>query len=124
MRLVDTNILVSALVPSRREQHLAALALAETDSPYVVCEAVLIETCWVLSASYGVDNSRIAQLLTGVLGSEQLTAWDPQLAERSLRLLATQPDLGIVDCLLLARSLEGDSVLTFDRRLARAIQEG
>ena len=121
--MVDTNILVSALVPQRGEQHLAAIALAEIESPYVVCEAVLVETCWVLSASYGADNNRIATLLTGVLSSGQLTTWDPRLVERTLTLLAERPALGIVDCLLCARSLEGDTVLTFDRRLARTIQE-
>ncbi|GAB4287705.1 MAG: hypothetical protein Kow0067_12940 [Coriobacteriia bacterium] len=121
MRLLDTNVLVGLLAGDGDRRDAALRVLQGAPEPHVVSESVLVETCWVLRAAYGVPNDTIARSLADLLGTEEILAWDARLAEEALEHLAARPTLGIVDCLLLARAGSGDAVVTFDRRLARAI---
>jgi predicted nucleic acid-binding protein len=118
----DTNFVLALLVPERGREHARALALAEEHGPFVVSESVLVEARWVLESAYAADRRDAAVLLGDALESEHLVAWDPALAKRALALMHDEPRLSVVDCLLAARTLEGDAVLTFDARLARVIE--
>lgn len=122
MNLADTNVVVSLLLPSRDEQHREAASFVREHGPLEVGEAVLAECCWVLERRYRMKREDIASLLRGALNTDQLTAWDPALVDRALDLMEYLPRLSVVDCLLLSRSFDGHSVLTFDRRLQRALE--
>ena len=119
---LDTNALLAAVVPDRSRERALIVAHAREHGPLIVDESVLVETCWVLESSYKMDRSVVAEILQAVLQTEELIAWDPPVAEQALRLAQQHPRLGIVDCIVAARALDGDVVLTFDRRLARTIE--
>jgi predicted nucleic-acid-binding protein len=85
-------------------------------------EAVLGESCWVLERKYGMSRREVAMVVRDVLGSRDFVAWDPELADRALARMHSSSRFALVDCLLLERAVAGESVLTFDRDLARAIE--
>jgi predicted nucleic-acid-binding protein len=120
--LGDANTLVSALVSGREEQHRTAVATARIHGRLEIGEAVLGEACWVLERTYGTPRRDVATIVRAALGSRQLVAWDPDLADAALTRMQSDPRFALADCLLLARAAAGESVLTFDRDLARAIE--
>lgn len=122
MTFVDTNALVSLLLPARGRQHHEAIAYVAENGPLVVSEAVLVEACWVLERAYRLDRADCSRLLREALDSESLISWDPVLVDRALDMMEGLRALSVVDCLLLARSYDGQTVLTFDRRLQRAME--
>ena len=54
-RIADTGLLVAAADPHDRDHRWAAEAL-RTHTPFVTCEAVILETAWVLASPVGVLN--------------------------------------------------------------------
>lgn len=123
MNLADTNVVVSLLLPLRGEQHREAVAYAQSQGPLVVGESVLAESCWVLERRYGMKRAHVAALLHEALESDDLTAWDSALVDCALNLMERLPRLSVVDCILAARAFDGHSVLTFDRRLEKALDQ-
>lgn len=122
MNLADANVVVRLLLPLRGEQHREAVTFVQAHGPLEVGEAVLAESCWILERRYRMKRADVAMLLRGALNSDELISWDPALVDRALDLMEYLPRLSVVDCLLLARSFNGHSILTFDRRLARALE--
>lgn len=126
MRLLDTNV-VLALLGLADEARLDELdpLLAEADRSgerLMLTEAVVAECVWVLRSSFGWSPRRSALALADLLGAAPVSAVDEQVVADALALMADRPKLDIADCLLIARAhAEGCGVLTFDRRLARAV---
>ena len=118
---IDTNALLSLLVPGRNADHRAVVERVRELGGMVVCEAVLTETMWVLEGAYGVKRAAAAGLVRDALGTEGLDAWGPELADGALELVGGSPKLSIVDSLLAMRAQQSHGVLTFDRGLAGAI---
>ena len=118
---VDTNVLLAMILAERADEQPQTAARTREHGPLTVGESVLAETCWVLESVYQHPRHKIARLLRLALSSEDLIAWDPILADRSLELMEQHPRLGIVDCILAGRALDGDAVCTLDRRLNRVI---
>ena len=54
-RIADTGLLVAAADPHDRDHRWAAAAL-RTHAPFFTCEAVILETAWVLASPVGVLN--------------------------------------------------------------------
>ena len=119
---LDTNALLAAILPQRTTERVSAATWAREHGALIVSEAVLAETCWVLESVYEHPRGQVARLLQQALRSEDVTAWDPVLADRSLAIMCHDPRLGIVDCILAARTLDGATACTFDRRLNRTIE--
>lgn len=119
---LDTNAVLAALLPERRDERARTAGWMLEHGRLTVAECVLVETCWVLESVYDYPRRHIARALRLALESEDLIAWDPVLADRSLALMEHDPRLGIVDCILASRTLDGDIVCTFDRRLNRTIE--
>jgi predicted nucleic-acid-binding protein len=120
--LGDANSLISGLVPGREAQQREAIAAAREQGPLVIGEAVMAEVCWVLQRSYGTPRADVATIVHDSLDGARFVAWDPDLADRALDRMHSSPRFSFVDCLLLERAEAGESVLTFDRDLARAIR--
>ena len=120
--LGDANTLVAALVSDREEQHQSAVEMARIHGRLEIGEAVLGESCWVLERKYGVPRRAVAMIVRDMLNSRDFVAWNPELADRALARMHSSPRCAFVDCLLLERAVSGESVLTFDRDLARAIE--
>jgi predicted nucleic-acid-binding protein len=119
---VDTNALLSLLLPGRGDDHEIMVEQVRELGGLVVCEAVLVETMWVLEDAYAIERADGANLLRDVLRTEGLVAWDPDLADDALELMGGSPKLSIVDSLLAIRAQRNHGVLTFDRGFARAIE--
>ena len=123
MNLADANVVVSLLLAVRGEQHREAVGHAREHGPLIVGESVLAESCWVLERRYRLKRADLASLLRGALDAQALTAWDPPLVDRALDLMERLPRLSVVDCLLAVRAFDGHRVFTFDRRLAKALEQ-
>lgn len=119
---LDTNALLAVILDDRADDRGRVAAWTSQHGVLTVSECVLVETFWVLESVYQHPRVRVAHLLEVALESEELIAWDPVLASRALRLLQRDPRLGIVDCILAARSRDGEVICTFDRRLNRTIE--
>jgi predicted nucleic-acid-binding protein len=120
--LGDANSLISGLVPGRETKHRIAVAAAHGHGPLVIGEAVMAEVCWVLQRNYGIARRDVATIVRDALDGNRFIAWDPELADSALARMHDSPRFAFVDCLLLERAMEGESVLTFDLDLARAIE--
>jgi predicted nucleic acid-binding protein len=119
---LDTNALLAVILPQRQDERARTADWLLEHGRLTLAECVLVEACWVLQSVYGYPRRDIARALRLALESEDLMAWDPALADRALALMEHDPRLGIVDCILASRTLDGDIVCTFDRRLNRAIE--
>jgi predicted nucleic acid-binding protein len=56
------------------------------------------------------------------MASSSFLLWDKSVVETTLRLMERHPKLAVVDCLLAARAVGGNVVVTFDHRLAATIE--
>ncbi|MBN1192833.1 MAG: PIN domain-containing protein [Coriobacteriia bacterium] len=119
---VDTNGLLACILDDRPGERARTAEWVRDHGALTVDECVLAEACWVLESVYMHPRRKVAQLLLAALASEELMAWDPELTDCALSMMHRDPKLGIVDCILAARTLTGDLVRTFNRRLSRAIE--
>jgi predicted nucleic acid-binding protein len=120
---VDTNGLLACVLETRPGERARTAEWVREHGALIVDECVLAEACWVLESVYMHPRRTVAQLLRVALATEDLVAWDSLLADKALAMMHHDPRLGIVDCILAARTLSGDRVRTFDRRLARTIED-
>jgi predicted nucleic-acid-binding protein len=125
MKIADTNVVLSLILPNRPvHSALAEAAVRDDGDPVVVSETVLAECVWVLCCNYAFSRQDAARQLLEAIEGPGLQAANRAIAANALHLMIADPSLGIVDCLLLAQGLEHDAeVLTFDRRLQRRAQE-
>lgn len=123
MKYADANVVLDfcALNPARSERARRTVAAQMEPGPMFVTEAVLAECFWVLSDSYGFPPAQCASMLERVLGSTDF-AYDTEHQALAMRLKIDHPSLDIADCLLAARALAGDTVITHDSRLGRLIE--
>lgn len=123
--LADTNVIVALFDVGGTCAHTEARALVEkaaaSGESLMVTEGVLVECVWVLTARFRLTIARVAEVLAEMLSTAPFELWDERLGAAALRLMAAEPRLDVVDCLLLERSLaSGEPLVTFDR-LARRI---
>lgn len=119
MRAVDTNILVRLITRDDAEQTSTAEAFIHRGA--WVSHLVLVETMWVLSASYELPAESLITALKLLLNHQQLVIQDRHLVAAALAQFEQHPALGFSDCLILesARQAGHLPLGTFDRRLAR-----
>ena len=120
--LGDADALVSALVSGQEARQMMVVDAVREQGALVIGEAVMAEVCWVLQRTYGIARRDVATIVHDALDGNRFVAWDPDLADSALVRMHASPRLSFVDCLLLERAELGDSVLTFDRDLATAIE--
>ncbi len=126
MLIADANVVIAVLA-GPTDSHSAVVEqlvcdVEERGERLVVTEGVLAEAAWVLRSRFGMSQQQIAGALLALLDSAAFDSWDPPLVTESLRIMADEPQLDLVDALLAARDATGiGRVVTLDRALARTI---
>lgn len=117
MRAVDTNVVVRYLVRDDLRQAEQARALIQREAVWVA-KSVLLETEWVLRATYKYSSASCAEALKAIAGLPTVTVEDETAVERALHWF--QSGLEFADALHLASSGDSTQFVTFDRRLIRS----
>ena len=104
---IDTNVLVRFLTGDDLAQ--AAVAADRIRQGFILLPTVLVETEWVLRASYGWPRERIAAALLDVI----------DLPEAVLDRFAAGADFA--EMMHVSMAAEADLFLTFDRRIERTV---
>ena len=123
MIALDTNVLARYIVRDEPRQTAAATRLVESectpDAPGVVTLVVLCELVWVLDRGYGYDRRKIAGVVRGLLGAEDLRAERADLAWRALNEFeAGKADFADYVIGLCGSEEKASTTATFDRRAA------
>ncbi|MGH8210066.1 MAG: PIN domain-containing protein [Steroidobacteraceae bacterium] len=120
---VDTNIVVRYLTQDDPKQSPIATRFMEktlsTDEPGFISLVVLAEIVWVLASLYSVDRAGTAEILTGLLTTEQLQVESAELVwQAKRRYEASKADFS--DALTIERALAVGCrrSVTFDRAAA------
>ncbi len=117
MIALDTNVLVRVMTLDDPAQARQAADRMSDESLWLP-KTVLLETAWVLRASYGFDRSQIGEALERLLGLPQLQVEDAEAVDTALEYYAS--GLDFADALHLASMRSATTLVTFDRRFARA----
>lgn len=118
MIALDTNLVVRLLVaaddPAQSER--AALAVRRADAVFVA-KTVLLETAWLLRATFRFPRADIAMALRRLAGLPQVVLEDAPAVHRALGWIDAGMDFA--DALHLTATPPGATFLTYDRALAR-----
>lgn len=119
MRAIDTNVLVRLI--TRDDAAQVEVAQAFVAKGVWVSHVVLVETTWVLSATYDLPPAEIGTAIEMLLNHQQLTLQDADVVSAALSHYRQKPALGFSDCLVLeiARKAGHLPLGTFDKRLSR-----
>ena len=115
MLAVDTNVIVRYLTADHPEQFAKASALIQGEDVYV-CSTVLLETEWVLRRGYRFSRDRISAALAAFAGLPRVTLEGAALAAKALEWMRS--GLDFADALHLAKGVEFEAFVSFDRRFA------
>ena len=123
MIAIDTNVLVRFLVRDNLEQAESARALLGTltpEEPGFICREVLLEVVWVLERSYRLSRAQIANVLQGLLTSDDFIIESSTSVSTILDTYRNGRD-GFSDLMILAATgnAGANPLYTFDRRFAR-----
>ena len=121
--LVDANWILRYLLRDDEALFLRASALLEKvktgDEKVIIPESVLAECTYILIKIYKVDRSAIADKLGDLFDYKGVVNGDKKDLVDAV-LLFGKTNLGIVDCILCAKSKNhGLSLFTFDKRLQK-----
>lgn len=122
--LADTNVVIDfcGVTAERTERARLLGQRIGGGERLVITEVVLAECFWVLQNSYGWDQEESATVLSE-LGAAREFRLESEILARGLAFKLAHPAVDIADCLLAARVLQdGDTVVTHDRRLVKAIE--
>lgn len=120
---LDTNVVVRYLTQDDPKQSPIATRFLEstlsTEDPGFISLVVLAEVLWVLVSLYSVDRSGVAEILAGLLTTEQLRVESAELVWRAKRRYeeskADFSDALIMECALAAACKRS---VTFDKSAA------
>lgn len=117
MDAIDTNVLVRYLIGDHPVQSLKAHAAIKSRTIFV-SSTVLLECEWVLRSLYGQSTSEICRALRGLAGLPQVTIENTTLLADALE--RAEAGMDFADALHLGALSQCDSLLTFDRKFAKA----
>ena len=117
MIAIDTNVVVQFLTGDDPGQSARARALIETEAVFVAT-TVLLETEWLLRASYGYTHKAMESALRAFAGLPTVTLQDAPATAQALDWMAR--GLDFADALHLAVAADCEAFATFDARLAKA----
>lgn len=121
MLAVDTNVLLRVLVddPGARAQCDRARARVKAEERVFVPFVAVIETIWVLSATYGFSRKEILGVFERLLENERYEIANARVFADALKAYMNA-NVDFADCAIHAEAQRaGASLLTFDRKLAR-----
>lgn len=116
MLAVDTNVLVRFLARDDAGQTARVDNLFRRNRIWIP-KTVLLETEWVLRATYSFDKNRILSDFRGLLGLSTAQAEDAAAVAKALEWYSAGMDFA--DALHLASSNYASAFATFDRGLAQ-----
>ena len=117
MRAIDTNVVVRFMTADDKKQARVARAAIEAGDIFIAT-TVLLESEWVLRSAYGFEPARIADGLRGLAGLPGITVEEPIVLARALDWMSE--GLDFADALHLAKAVDCNVFLSFDRKLAKA----
>ena len=120
---LDTNVVIRYLTQDDPKQSAVATRLMEktlsADEPGFISLVVLAEVVWVLVSLYSVDRAGVAEVVSGLLTTEQLRVESAELVWRAKRRYeASKADFSdalIAECAIAAGCKRA---VTFDRAAA------
>ena len=120
---LDTNVVIRYLTQDDPKQSAVATRLMEktlsADEPGFISLVVLAEVVWVLVSLYSVDKAGVAEVVSGLLTTEQLRVESAELVWRAKRRYeeskADFSDALIAECAVAAGCKRA---VTFDRTAA------
>jgi predicted nucleic-acid-binding protein len=120
---LDTNVVVRYLTQDDAKQSPIATRLMEktlsSDEPGFISLVVLAEVIWVLVSLYSVDRAGVAEVVSGLLTTEQLRVESAELVWRAKRRYeGSKADFS--DALIAECAIAGGCkrAVTFDRTAA------
>jgi predicted nucleic-acid-binding protein len=120
---LDTNVLVRYIMQDDPKQSPKATKIVESlegiGSGYVTLVSI-VELVWVLSASFELTRSQVAQALDGIIRTKQLQVESADQVIRALRVFKVGKS-DFADCLIerSADSAGCEKTLTFDVNASR-----
>ncbi|MCB0021007.1 MAG: type II toxin-antitoxin system VapC family toxin [Anaerolineales bacterium] len=117
--VLDTNVIACFLTNDDEEQACVATTLA-ADSPVYLTKTVLLETVWVLSYAYDLDNATILASLRRLLGLPNLVTEEATIVRQALAWYEAGADF--VDALHVASAVRSAGFATFDRKLVNRLR--
>lgn len=123
MNALDTNILVRYITQDIPEQAAIAERLLDSltnSSSGFISREVVIELVWVLERSYKFSRAQVVEVLTTLIGAENLIVESEEDIARAT-FMYEQSGTGFSDvAILMASERAGcENIYTFDRRFAR-----
>ena len=123
MIAVDTNVLIRYITQDVPAQAAIAERLLDSltnDGPGFVGREVAIEIVWVLERSYGFSRTQVAEVLTTLIGAENLIVEpDEDVARATFLYEQSQGDFSDLVILMASERAGCESLYAFDRRFAR-----
>jgi predicted nucleic-acid-binding protein len=116
---LDTNVLIRYFTQDDPVQSPAASevieSLTELDRGFVSIVA-LVETSWVLTRAYQVDDPTLVAIITNLLGADEITVERPEAVRAAVTKLESGAQFADAVITELCREAGCDTTLTFDRR--------
>ena len=121
MLSVDTNVLVRVLVDdTEAEQQCAVARQTVANARHIfVSQVVQIETAWVLTRAYGLNQVELKTVFERLIAHNAFTLQHFHIFQSALdSFVSSHTDFA--DCMILAESQYAHSILaTFDKKLSR-----
>jgi predicted nucleic-acid-binding protein len=119
VKAVDTNLVIRFL--TNDDPHHAVLAEEIVEAGVFLTHSVLMETEWVLRSRYGWPREAVAASLRSLVDYERVTVDQPDLIGWAIERYEKGANLADMFHLIAAR--HQDAFVTFDRDLARRVDE-
>jgi predicted nucleic-acid-binding protein len=116
MLAIDTNVVIRFLTRDHEAQARRALEIVRNNDVFVAV-TVILESEWVLRDAYEIPQREVVRELRRFCGLERVTVGAAEAVDRSLDLAETGIDFA--DALHLMQVGDCESLVTFDKRLAR-----
>ncbi len=120
---LDTNVLVRYIMQDDAKQSAKASKLIEAltaDEPGFFTLVSVVELGWVLSSSYGLKRSQVAQAFDALLQTKEIVIERADLVRRALTIFTTT-NADLADCLIERASTDAgcNRIMTFDVAAAK-----
>ena len=123
MIALDTNILVRYITQDVPEQARIAERLLNQltpSRPGFVSREVALEIVWVLERSYKFSRTQIVEVLTTMIGAENLVVeFDEDIARATIIYEQSGTDFSDLAILMASKRVGCEILFTFDRKFAR-----
>ncbi len=121
--VVDANVILRYLLNDHPELSPLAEKILDAEEVLIRTE-VICEVVYVLEKVYGVPRAEISETIVGFVKMEHVHAEERHLILHALETYNTKK-LDFVDGILVAvQQLEGKTVKTFDKKLAKYLSGG